>query len=110
VAAPLRGRTEDPGDCGISAGGLEDELPDLVHFDVDAGTEPLQISIQSEGTRISTAHGHTSKGRTLDEYIGARLARFVVPACHECVRRALPVYTITHIDDICGRIVPMSGW
>jgi hypothetical protein len=88
---------------------LEDELPDLVYRDVDAGTEPLQIIIQSDGTRISTAYGHTGKGRTPNEYISARLARFVMPAYHECVRRALPVYTITHIDDICGRVVPMSG-
>jgi hypothetical protein len=28
-----------------------------------------------------------------------------MPACYETVRRALPVYTISHIDDICGRIV-----
>jgi hypothetical protein len=40
---------------------LEDELPDFVYFDVDAGTEPPQIIIQSDGTRISTAYGHTGK-------------------------------------------------
>jgi hypothetical protein len=84
---------------------LEDELPDLVYFDIDASTEPPQIIIRSDGTRISAAYGHTGKGRTLDEYIGAQLAPFVVPVYHECVRRALPVYTIAHFDDIYGRVV-----
>jgi hypothetical protein len=84
---------------------LEDELPDLVYFDVDAATEPPRITIQSDGTRISVAYGHTGKGRTLDDYIGARLAPFVMPIYYECVRRALPVYTIAHIDDIYGRVV-----
>ena len=39
------------------------------------------------------------------EQIGARLAPFVMPVYHECVRRALPVYTIAHIDDIHRRVV-----
>jgi hypothetical protein len=84
---------------------LEDELPDLVYFDVGAGTEPPRIIIQSDGTRISVAYGYTGKGRTLEDYIGARLAPYVMPVYYECVRRALPVYTIAHIDDIYGRVV-----
>jgi hypothetical protein len=28
-----------------------------------------------------------------------------MPVYHECVRRALPVYTIANIDDVYGRIV-----
>ena len=84
---------------------LEDELPDLVYFNVDAGTEPPQIVIQSDGTRISVAYGHTGKGRALEDYIGPRLAPFVMPVYRACVRRALPVYTIAHIDDIYGRVV-----
>ena len=33
--------------------------------------------IDSDGTRMSTAYGHTGKGRYLDEYVGARLAPLV---------------------------------
>src|SRR5271168_3460292 len=29
----------------------------------------------------------------------------VMPVYYECLKRALPVYTIAHIDDIYGRIV-----
>ena len=66
---------------------------------------PPRLTIQSDGTRMSSAYGHTGKGRYLDEYLGPRLAPIVMPVYHECVRRGLPVYTIANIDDIYGRIV-----
>jgi hypothetical protein len=84
---------------------LADELADLVYYTVDTAQAPPRLTIQSEGTRMSTAYGHTGKGRLLDEYLGARIAPVVVPVYNECVRRALPVYTISHIDDVYGRIV-----
>jgi hypothetical protein len=84
---------------------LADELPDLVYYTVDAAREPARLTILSDGTRISNAYGHTGKGRYLDEYLGARLAPVVMPVYHECVKRALPAYTISNIDDIYGRIV-----
>jgi len=84
---------------------LADELADLVYYTVDTSGEPPRLTLQSEGTRMSTAYGHTGKGRLLDEYLGARIAPVVMPVYHECVRRALPVYTISNIDDVYGRIV-----
>lgn len=84
---------------------LEDELPDLVHYTVETDRDPPRFTIQSNGTRISNAYGHTGKGRYLDEYVGPRLAPLVMPIYHECVRRALPMYTIANIDDVYGRIV-----
>ena len=84
---------------------LADELTDLVYYTVDAAREPARLTIQSDGTRISNAYGHTGKGRFLDEYLGARLAPVVMPVYYECVKRALPVYTISNIDDSYGRIV-----
>ena len=54
---------------------------------------------------MSSAYGHTGKGRYLDEYIGPTLVRVVMPVYYECVERGLPVYTISNIDDIYGRIV-----
>jgi hypothetical protein len=84
---------------------LEDELPDLVFYTVDSATEPPRLTIQSDGTRMSTAYGNTGKGKFLDEYVGPRLAPFVMPVYHQCIKRALPVYTIANIDDTYGRIV-----
>ena len=84
---------------------LSEELPDLVHYTVDAAGQPPRLTIQSYGTRMSSAYGHTGKGRHLDGYLGPRLAPVVMPVYCECLKRALPVYTIAHIDDIYGRIV-----
>jgi hypothetical protein len=84
---------------------LADELADLVYYTVDAAQSPPRLTIQSEGTRMSSAYGNTGKGRYLDEYLGARLAPIVMPVYYQCLKCALPVYTIANIDDIYGRIV-----
>lgn len=84
---------------------IEDEMPDLVFYDVDSTQKPPRLTIQSDGTRMASAYGHTGKGRLLDEYLGPRLAPIVMPVYYECVRRRLPAFTIAHIDDIYGRIV-----
>jgi hypothetical protein len=84
---------------------LADELADLVYYTVDTAALPPRLTIQSDGTRMSNAYGHTGKGRSLDEYLPANLVPVVLPVYYECVRRGLPVYTISNIDDIYGRIV-----
>ena len=84
---------------------IADELPDLVYYTVDTGPQPPRLTIQSDGTRMSDAYGHTGKGRYLDEYIGPRLVPVVMPVYYQCIACALPVYTIANIDDIYGRIV-----
>ena len=84
---------------------LTDEVLDLVYYTVDATAQPPRLTIDSEGTRMSSAYGTTGKGRYLDEYLGPRLAPIVMPVYFECLKRALPVYTIANIDDSYGRIV-----
>jgi hypothetical protein len=84
---------------------LADELADLVYYTVDTAQPPPRLTIESDGTRMSSAYGHTGKGRYLDEYIGPKLVPVVMPVYYRCVDRGLPVYTISNIDDIYGRIV-----
>jgi hypothetical protein len=84
---------------------IEEELPDLVFFNIDASSSPPRIIIDSNGTRMASAYGHTGKGRRLEEYLGPRLAPLVMPVYYECIRRGLPAFTIAHIDDVYGRIV-----
>jgi hypothetical protein len=84
---------------------LADELQDLVYYTVDTQQTPPRLTIQSDGTRMSSAYGNTGKGRYLDEYIGARLIPVVMPVYYQCVTCALPVYTISNVDDSYGRIV-----
>jgi hypothetical protein len=92
-------RIEDFQPCRI-----EDELPDLVFMTVEKA-DPARLLIDSDGTRMSLAYGHTGRGRYLDEYLGARLAPLVMPIYQQCLDRALPVYTVSHVDDATGRIV-----
>ena len=84
---------------------IEDELPELVFYTVDTATQPPRLTIQSDGTRMSSAYGNTGKGRYLDEYLGPRLAPIVMPIYYECIVRRLPAYTIADIDDIYGHVV-----
>ena len=84
---------------------LADETPDLVYYTVDATETPARLTIQSDGTRMSSAYGDTGKGRYLHEYLPSKLVDVVMPVYYECVARGLPVYTISNIDDIYGRIV-----
>ena len=84
---------------------IEEDLPDLVFFTVEMTAQAPQLTIQSDGTRMANAYGHTGKGRQLDEYLGPRLAPIVVPVYHECIARRLPAYTIADIDDVYGRVV-----
>jgi hypothetical protein len=84
---------------------LADELPDLVYYTVDTTESPPRLTIRSQGTRMSTAYGNTGKGRYLEDYLGARLAPLVMPVYHECLKRTLPVYTVSNVDDSYGRIV-----
>ena len=84
---------------------LEEELSDLIYYTVDVSEPTPRLTIQSEGTRISRAYGHTGKGVLLEDYIGPKLAPFVMPIYHQCVARALPVYSVADVDDAYGRVV-----
>src|SRR4029453_14842928 len=84
---------------------IEDELPDMVFYTVDTSSQPPRLTIQSDGTRMSSAYGNTGKGRRLDEYLGAGPAPMVMPVYYESIARRLPAYTIANMDDIYGRIV-----
>jgi hypothetical protein len=83
---------------------IEEELPDLVFMTVEK-TSPPRLVIDIDGTRMSMAYGHSGRGRYLDEYLGTRLAPLVMPIYQKCLECALPVYTVAHVDDACGRIV-----
>ena len=58
---------------------LSDELPDLGYYTVDNACAPPRLMIESNGTPMSVAYGHTGKGRLLDEYLGPLLAPVVMP-------------------------------
>lgn len=84
---------------------LAEERDDLVYIIVNDMDETPSFIIDSDGTRMSNAYGTTGKGRYLDEYLGVKLAPFVMPIYQECVRRRLPMFTISQVNDLYGRKV-----
>lgn len=83
---------------------MEEELPDLVFLSVEKA-EVARLIIERDGARMTSAFGNSGAGRYLDEYFGSRLAPLIMPIYHECLRRALPVYSIADVDDVYGRKV-----
>ena len=53
---------------------IEDELPDLVFYTVDTGTQPPRLTIQSDGTRMSTRLWEYRQG-PLSRRVSRRKAR-----------------------------------
>jgi len=85
---------------------LADESEDLVYIVVEgSGGDTLRFFIESDGDRMSIAFGTAGKGRDLEEYMGVKLAPVVMPIYRECVRRQLPMFTISQINDLYGRKV-----
>jgi hypothetical protein len=46
---------------------FEDERPDLVYYGVNSTHAPPRLTIESDGTRTSSAHGHNGRGKVLDD-------------------------------------------
>lgn len=84
---------------------LTEELPDLVYYTVDATLQEPRLTIESNGTRMSQAFGETGRGRDLNDYLGPLRAPMILPVYHQCIRRALPTYTISMVADVNGRAV-----
>jgi hypothetical protein len=84
---------------------IADEIEDLVYIAVKDTDDAPGFVIDSDGTRMSSAYGATGKGRNLDEYLGAKLVPVVMPIYLECVKRRLPIFTISQVYDLYGRKV-----
>ncbi len=85
---------------------IEDEVADIVYYSVDAGRDKLpRVVIESQGARLANAYGKIGGGQDLDIFLGAKLAPVVMPIYYECIRRRLPIYTISKVVDSRGRDV-----
>lgn len=84
---------------------LTEELDDLVYIIVEGTDAEPRFLIENDGDRMSIAFGSVGKGRDLEEYLGAKLAPVVIPIYRECIRRRLPMYTISQVNDLYGRKV-----
>lgn len=81
------------------------ECDSAVYYTVEIENGRPSFIIDSVGTRLAKAYGATGGGRELGDYLGAKLARVILPLYEECFRRKLPVYTVSRVQDRKGREV-----
>jgi hypothetical protein len=88
---------------------LEDELKDIVYYVVQHDRPGWCFIIDSHGSRLAQAYGKSggssSIGTDLRDYVGPAMVDLVLPIYEECASRALPVYSISLVNDINGRTV-----
>jgi hypothetical protein len=87
----------DEGDCAASV---------LYTVKVENGRQ--RIMIDSVGTRLAKAYGATGDGRELSDYLGPKLTTVIMPIYEECIRRELPVYTVSRVQDRKNRKVDLE--
>jgi hypothetical protein len=95
---------------------LSDELDEMVFYLVEPCGSTVNFKIESDGRRTFQAYGGPGKGLYLHEYLQRELRDLVVPVYAECVRRRLPVFTVSKVNDINGTeveferlLLPFSG-
>ena len=82
--------------------GLPRELDDLVFYLVESCGNEINFLIESDGRRAYQAYGKSGKSRYLHEYLPPEIRNRVMPVYAECVRRRLPVFTVSKVNDITG--------
>ncbi|CAM5413604.1 PAS domain protein OS=Afipia felis OX=1035 GN=NCTC12722_02537 PE=4 SV=1 [Afipia felis] len=78
----------------------------LVIMDIENGRP--QIVIGNAGARLDKVYGAAGGGRELGEYLGPQLARVIMPIYQTCIRRGLPVYTVSQVQDRENRKVDLE--
>ena len=87
---------------------LEDELKDIVYYVVQRDRSGWRFIIDSHGSRLAQAYGKgggSNIGTDLRDYVGPAMVNLVLPIYETCTSRALPVYSISLVNDTDGRTV-----
>src|ERR1700694_5458051 len=82
---------------------FEDELPELMFYDVVRESEIPRFLVVKEGARLVSSFGFSGKGKFLEDMIDAKLWAFTKPIYFECVARRVPVYSAFTVHDLQGR-------
>ena len=84
---------------------FEEELPELMFYDVVRENETPRFLVVKDGARLISSFGFSGKGKFLDDMIDAKLWAFTKPIYFECVERRIPVYSAFTVHDLQGRPV-----
>lgn len=78
---------------------LEEELPELMYYDVDGQGSAQRFKIAHEGKRFREVFGVSGIGQYLDELKDFVLTEATVALYRECCARRLPAYSIAQVED-----------
>jgi hypothetical protein len=96
---------------GFQSDGVDDELPDMMSFNVEGDGDSARFLITHEGTRLTAAYGNDHvdpakrTNRYLDDAIGAERYARVVACYRACLSRRRPAYSISTVLDADGKDV-----
>ena len=103
----LQGRAYTlPGFAEFSFDRLEDELPDLVYYEVKAGGDDgPSFVVTHQGNRLAEIFGKIPVGQDLKQWLPPHQIETLMPAYYECMLRCRPVYCAFDLPDVNGRVV-----
>lgn len=88
---------------------IDDELADMMGFDVEDEGFDARFVITQEGSRLTAAYGNEPidkrNNRYLDDAIGPDRYARVVPSYRACLTRRRPTYSISMVQDPDGKDV-----
>src|SRR5215475_14091348 len=84
---------------------LDEELPELMYYDVDHQGPSPRFKIAHEGSRFRDVFGVTGIGKYLDELEGFTQTEATHDLYREACLRHKPAYSIALVEDSAGRPV-----
>jgi len=89
---------------------VDDEMADMMGYDVVGEADGARFLITHQGARLATTYGNErvdpgERRRFLDEAIGPERYANVVDIYRTCLRHKRPVYSISTVDDADGKEV-----
>jgi hypothetical protein len=91
--------------------GIDDELADMMGFNVEGEVETARFLITQEGSRLAATYGNDHvapehrTNRYLDDAIGPERFTWVLPCYRQCLTRRRPTYAILRVEDLDGKEV-----
>jgi hypothetical protein len=90
---------------------IDDELTDMMGYDVIGGGSEPRFVITQQGSRLAATYGNDHidpdkrTGRYLDDAIGPDRYARVLPSYHACLARKRPTYSVSTVQDADGKDV-----
>ena len=91
--------------------GIDDELADMMGYDVLRGAGDARFRITQQGARLSATYGNDGidpekrLGRYLDDALGPDRYARVVPSYRACLAHTRPIYSVSTVQDADGKDV-----